>query len=146
MNTVTDRSPARRAGVALTGAVAALLLLSGCGSGGAADSAPATAENYLHALAENDAEAACLMMADLDEDYPGPVTEKSAEWHFCLSLIGRVLMDDEGFGRYAEAEVEVADIDGDTASVDADQINGVVDPDVDLELKLFDGKWYVVDL
>lgn len=135
---ITSKS---RAGVLL---IPLLLLLGACG-GGPGDTAPKTAQSFLQALAEQDAEAACQLMANLEDDAGGPITEDSPDWQKCLGLMNITLSEADDVARFANAKVESADIDGNEAEVDEDNITGVVEPDISIDLTLIDGKWYVTD-
>ena len=124
--------------------ISLVLVLGACG-GGPSDTAPKTAEDFLHALAENDAEAVCQLMANLEDDGGGPITKDSPDWQKCVGLINVAMSEAKDLERLAEAKVESADIDGDEAEVDEDNISGVVGADISMELTLIDGKWYVTD-
>lgn len=136
-----------------------LLALSACSGGGPSDDPAKSAEDFLHALADNDAEAACALMADEDS---GPAEPDSADWSTCLQEVSEAMSDrglgsfgiapanlpDEGISAYADAEVTGADInkDGQRAEVEREMITGVEDNRLEISLVMFDGKWYVTDV
>lgn len=144
------------AGLAAGGA---LLALSACSGGGPSEDPAKSAEAFLHALANKDAEAACALMADKDS---GPAEPDSADWSTCVSEV-RVAVDDRGLGSfgiapanlpdegiaaYSDAKVTGVDVDGDgrRADVDREMITGVDDNRLEIDLVKFDGLWYAVDV
>lgn len=144
------------AGLAIGGV---LLALTGCSGGGPSDDPAKSAEDFLHALANDDAEAACELMADEDN---GPADPDSADWNTCVQEVGAAIADrglgsfgiapanlpDEGISAYADAEVTGADInkDGQRAEVEREMISGVEDNRLEISLVKFDGRWYVTDV
>ena len=119
----------------------AVFALADC-AGGAANNPTTSAERFLHALAAADTDKACRLIAS-DEQ---PVTEDH-DWDQCQSYVHLALASagDEA-GKYAKAEVRSADLDGDTAHVDNEDVAGVLDPDITLNLVRIDGRWYISDL
>lgn len=124
-------------------AASGLLCLTACGN---SQEYPAkVAEDFLHALADKDAQAACDLMADENM----PATEDEQTMNECLGGVHSFFGDDsfaEEIAGYENAKVESVEIDGNEAEMPAEAVSGVLEPDISLDLRLINEKWYVSDL
>lgn len=123
---------------------ALLMMLAAC-SGTSQENPAATAESFLHAMGEQDAEAACLLASDDGQ----PVQEGSAGFKQCVGFFTMALGSGEAnWGALAEATVTQATLSegGTQATVDEEDIKvpGSGDLDLgDLTLVKIEEKWYV---
>lgn len=125
-------------------AAASLLALTSCG--GDSQEYPAkVAEDFLHALAAKDAEAACDLMA---EDYM-PMAAQESTLNECLGGVHSFFGEDdfdETMAGYEEASVETVEIDGSEAEMEPEAVTGVLDPEISLDLQLIDENWFVTNI
>lgn len=124
-------------------AACGLLTLTGCGS---SQEFPAkVAEDFLHALAEKDAEGACELMAEENT----PASEDEAIMNQCLGGVHSIFGSEdfaEEMAGYENAKVESVEIDGNEAEMPEEAVTGVLEPNISLELRLINEKWYVSDM
>ena len=131
--------PGGRVGRTAGLAVVIALVLAGCSSG-PADDPQTTAQRFLRALAVNDLDKACLLMAD---GTPFGVEDLT----LCNDWLGAVAAEpDNEIAKYARVRVRSAAVDGDQARVTEANISNVENPDIGLSLQRIDGKWYVSEL
>lgn len=130
-----EGSAGRTAGLA----IGVVLALAACSSA-PADDPETTAQRFLRALAGNDLDKACLLMAD-------GVHFGIQDLPECNNLLGAVAAEpDNQLAKYAHAKVRSAAVQGDQARVTKADISNVENPDVGLSLQRIDGRWYVSEL
>lgn len=124
-------------------ALAATVLLAGCGGTGPSGNPATTAQNFLHALSDGDPGALCQVTAD---ERTGPAKKGSAEWDECLATMDQALAEaGNEFAEYSGVTVDAATVDGTEATVSKDQIKGVAEPAFAIDLTMFGDTWYVTD-
>jgi hypothetical protein len=120
-------------------AIGVVLALAACSSA-PADDPETTAQRFLRALAVNDLDKACLLMAD---GVPFGVQDLPE----CNNFLGAVAAEPGNqVAKYAHAKVRSAAVQGDQARVTEADISNVENPDVGLSLQRIDGRWYVSEL
>lgn len=125
-------------------AAASLLFLTSCG--GDSQEYPAkVAEDFLHALADQDAEAACDLMVIENV----PATQNDTSLNECLSGVNSFFTSEdfaEEIAGYENAKVESVEVDGNEADMPSEAATGVLDPSISLDLQFLAEKWYVADI
>jgi hypothetical protein len=133
------------AAVAVT--VLALIGIVACSHNGAADTAPKTAEHYLHAIGNKDSGAACRLFVDLDHEKK-PLTKDSKHWDDCVSGVKELVSKSSktDLKKFKNADVKSADVDGRKATIRGRDIAGVDigNDDSGFSLVKIKDKWYIV--
>lgn len=125
-------------------AAASLLCLTAC-SGNSQEYPAKVAEDFLHALADQEAEAACDLMVIENV----PATQNDTSLNECLSGVNSFFTSEdfaEVIAGYEEAKVENVAVEGNEAEMEPEAVTGVLDPSISLDLLFLGEKWYVEDI
>jgi hypothetical protein len=136
-----------RALPALTALLVAVPTLSACG-GDDSSAAAGAIESYFQAVGDKDSEAACKLQTT--EDGKKPLTSDDAKFQECIKGM-TMLMDQakkKDLDTFKGITVKEATVDGETATVSPDQVEGLPeaakgDDDKPVQLVKIDDTWYI---
>lgn len=137
-----------RAVAALAAALIAAPGLAACGGGGDSDEAAATMETFFHSLGDKDADAACKKLTTNDGKKPLESDDKSFQECVKIFTMAMGSAKDKELDQLKNLSVKEAKVDGDTATIEPDQVEGLPDDmnngsDEPAELVKIDGSWYL---